>query len=51
MILADEKFFIKYNLSSVTYIDQKTQKTSNFMDLIKEEEDDDDDKFDVNNIY
>ena len=52
MILADEQYFIKYNLSSVTYIGQKTQKTNNFIDLIKKEDNENDDsELDVNIKY
>jgi len=52
MILADERYFIKYNLSSVTYISQKTQETSNFIDLIKKEDNkNDNSEFDVNIKY
>jgi len=51
MILADENFFTKYNLSSVTYIDKKTQKSNQFMDIIKEENDSENNELDVNFLY
>ncbi|ORX46647.1 hypothetical protein BCR36DRAFT_356717 [Piromyces finnis] len=37
MVLANDKYFLKYNLSSVTYIDRKSQNINQFMDLIDEE--------------
>jgi len=49
MILANDQFFIKYNLSSVTYINQKVQRSNNFMNLIKEGNDEIFDDDEINN--
>ncbi|ORX86881.1 hypothetical protein BCR32DRAFT_289679 [Anaeromyces robustus] len=49
MILCDDKYFTKYNLSSVTYIDEKVKSTKQFLDIIKEEinEEEDDDNIEI----
>jgi len=44
MILADEELYRKYNIYSVTYIDEKVKNSNKFFDIIKNEDDTNDDE-------